>query len=331
MSPVDRISVHTGLEEPHRNAPDSPLVKLLEARLRTLGRTYPWLQHEVYDFWSASFFGLDQVCLYQDASDEQRVAIIDLCAGGLLNEAYFIEKAALSYCAKMILLAGTTEVKQAYSLIAADEASHLQWITPYVPEKDRSGPTGPFLQFLAGLVEECDANLLAYLVQVILEGWGLHHYRSLSNSCREPNLQRVFHHLYRDEAMHHRTGELVFDPRLVSGPQEEFIENALQTYTEFVRVGPQGVVSALEQILGGLSKSQKVKVFAELQTERVAAQKLGMLKNLMCAPEMEAYVAYLEEKRCFIPYEPSVCAALHSEERLSSADTGRDQRSTAAV
>lgn len=316
MSRFDRVPVHIGLVEPHCTAAESPLAKLLEGRLKALGKTQPLPQQGVYDFWPASFYNLDRVGLYNDASADQKRKILCRCARGLLHEAYFIEKSGLSYCAKMILLAETTDVKQAYSHIAADEATHLQWITPYIPEEERGRPSGAFLEFLGGLVEQCDANTLAYLVQVILEGWGLHHYSRLAKGCLDSNLQNLLRHIYRDEAMHHRAGEIVFDGRLVSSSDEKLIANALRTYTEFVRVGPQEIVTAVEQVLGGLSSQQKLTVFTELQCERTSAKKLNILRDLMSVPAMESQIASLEEMNCFTPYSPEACVALHAREIL---------------
>lgn len=325
MQRHDWVPVRTGLEEPHRVNPGSPVTRLLEGQLKKLNRVQRPPDNAQIELWPASYFRLDRVQYFNEASRELKSNVLRRCASDLLTESYFVEKSALSYCAKMILLAETTEVKQVYSHIAAEEATHLQWITPYIPESERAGGGGPFLRFVANLVEECDANTLAYLVQVILEGWGLHHYGSLYKNCQEQGLAELFHQLHRDEAMHHHAGEIVFDSKRISTSQDKYIADTLCSYTEFVRVGPQSVVSALEEALGGFNSQQRTEVFAELGTEKNSAEKLSMLRHLMLAPGMEKYVAAVEDRGGFIPLDAPSCAALHARRMPEKPSPVRDQ------
>ncbi|MEQ1843862.1 MAG: ferritin-like domain-containing protein, partial [Verrucomicrobiales bacterium] len=221
----------------------TPISQIVESHLKSRGRNRSCEPVDPDTLWDVAYFGLDRVRLFRQATETQQKEVLAGCARGLLNEAYFIEKSGAAYCAKMILLAESTEVRQVYSLIAADEASHLQWIRPHVLEADRDRPSGALLTFLGDLIERCDRNTLAYLVQVILEGWGLHHYRSLSQSCCHPGLREIFQAIHKDEALHHHTGEVLFDPRQVTtAEQQSLVRSSLRTYTEMVRVGPQGVV-----------------------------------------------------------------------------------------
>lgn len=296
------------LDEPDRDT-GSPVAQIVESYLSSRNRNRESSDACPSALWAPSFFGLDQVTLFEQARDEEKREILAGCARNLLNEAYFIEKSGSAYCARMILLAETTEMRQVYSLIAADEATHLQWIRPFVEEEDRSRPDGALLGFLGDLIGECDANTLAFLVQIILEGWGLHHYRNLSQNCRDEALEKVFHSIYKDEALHHHTGEVVFDPAKTNRGDDTLIRNSLRTYTEMVRVGPQGVAAVIDRVLGGLNRAESVRVFAELDTEQQSQKKLLLLRDLMLGPGREAYVAELEEQDAFIPYSPEVCAS----------------------
>ena len=298
------------LEDPDADS-DSPLSRIVESHLKIRGRNRNFESGTDLDsLWDAEYFGLHRVGLFQKASPEQKREILAGCARNLLNEAYFIEKSGAAYCAKMILLAESTEVRQVYGLIAADEATHLQWVRPFVVETDRVEPNGPLLKFLSELIERCDRNSLAFLVQIILEGWGLSHYRSLSQSCQHEPLREIFHAIYKDEALHHHTGEVVFDPKEVeSVEQNELIRESLRGYAAMVQVGPQGVVSVLDRTFGGLDSNRKTQVFAELNTEIQSSGKLKLLRELMLGPGREKYVAELDEEGAFTPFSPSVCAA----------------------
>lgn len=298
------------LNDPDRDT-ESPLAQIVASHINSRGRSQSVDPSRLDSLWTAEYFGLHQVRLFQETTAEKQREILAGCARNLLNEAYFIEKSGTAYCAKMILLAEETEVRQVYGLIAADEATHLQWVRPFVAESDRGQPRGPLLKFLTDLIEQCDMNTLAFLVQIILEGWGLSHYRSLSQHCRHPTLRDIFHAIYKDEALHHHTGEVVFDPTLVSSTaQRSLIQDSLRTYTEMVRVGPQGLVTVVDQVLGGLSHHEKAVVFAQLETESQSQQKLRLLRQLMLGPGRESYVADLDEKGAFIPYSPETCAAV---------------------
>ncbi len=294
-----------------RDCPDGPLARIVQSHLQARGRNLSAELPPRHGLWAPEFFGLHEVRLFVDATAAQQREILDGCCRSLLNEAYFIEKSGLAYCAKMILLAGSVDVRQVYALISADETAHLQWVRPYVEEEDRTQPAGALLQFLNELIERCDQNTLAFLVQVMLEGWGLHHYKALAESCRDQGLQQVFRTIHRDEALHHHTGEVVFNPRLLGAGEAALVRDSLRFYAELVRVGPQAVVSAIDRVLGGLAHQDKAKVFAELRTEEVSAGKLKILRDLMNGPGRERYVEELREAGAFIPYGPAACARLH--------------------
>lgn len=308
------LTPHLRLEEPDGDT-GSPVAHIVESYLGSRDRKRDSSDACASALWDPSFFGLDQVTLFKRAGVQEKEEILAGCARNLLNEAYFIEKSGSAYCARMILLAETTEMRQVYSLIAADEATHLQWIRPFVEEEDRSRPDGALLGFLGELIGECDANTLAFLVQIILEGWGLHHYRDLSRGCRDAALERVFHSIYKDEALHHHTGEVIFDPAKATRGNDTLIRDGLRTYTEMVRVGPQGVVGVVNRVLGGLNRKETVRAFAELDSEQKSREKLLLLRDLMLGPGREPYVAELDDQGAFTPYSPEVCASfLHETE-----------------
>lgn len=310
MSDSTRYPLH--LDEADLQS-DPELSRIIESHLKSRGRDLPAGSADLDSWWDAEYHGLHQVTLFQKATREQQREILAGCARQLLNEAYFIEKSGTAYCAKMILLAESTSIRQVYGLIAADEATHLQWIRPFIEESDRGTPDGPLLQFLSNLIERCDMNSLAFLVQIILEGWGLNHYRHLSRRCRHGALRDVFHAIYKDEALHHHTGEVVFDPKLVdTKDQQSLIRESLRGYSEMVRIGPQGTVTLMDQVLGGLDRKRKTEVFAELECEAQSQQKLTLLKKLMWGPGRERYVAELDNQGGFIPYSAADCAGYHA-------------------
>jgi hypothetical protein len=277
------------------------LQKIISGRLKRLGREKksPLLASAIY--WPAKFFGLNKSKLFVDATPHQQSQILQACSRDLLHEAYFIEKSGLAYCAKMVLLAETTETAQAYSLMGADEATHLQWISAYVSPSHRAQPEGMFLHFLTHLIEVGDANCLAYLLQVILEGWGLQHYQSLAADCLDPNLQSVLTDIVRDEALHQQAGTLLFQVKKLSDYQQNFLLDSLAHFLEMVRVGPEAVVSQVECVLGDLNAAEKKRLLEQIAGRESTAKKLKILRGLMLIPGCHYFVEKLDAHNLFQP------------------------------
>lgn len=292
------IPIENRLDRSHLGD-EKKLSRIVEAYLKLQGKFQPFDAAPQNYFWGPEHYHLHSSALFTQATREQQMQILERCSKNLVAESYFVEKSAFAYCAKMMLLAETTEIAQVYSMIANEEAIHLEWITPYIDVKDRVCPEGEFFGFLSFLIEECDANLLPYLVQVILEGWGLHHYKSLAKGCQHHNLKTIFLNIARDEALHHHTGEVVFDAQRASPQQHLFIEDCLKKYTEMVRFGPQHLISVVDEALGGISKSDKRQFLIDINARETAQQKLALLKKLMLQPGIERTVQKLDDEGYF--------------------------------
>lgn len=268
----------------------SPLYPLIAPRLR---REKTLSTHNGV-FWDAAWWGLDNSAVFMAAPPETQTAALDACARGLLNEAYFIEKSGLAYSAKMVLLAKNTDVAQLYALIGADEARHLGWIEPFIDAAEKISPHGPFLAFLSSLIEECSPELLVYLVQVILEGWGLDHYKRLADGCRHPDLAAIFRNIVKDEALHHRSGVMQYDVSLIKGDSQATLLASLKHYADMVRVGPQAALSAIDTACGLLSTDALADVMVALRHETETPRKLALLKELMLQQGMEEIVSTID-------------------------------------
>src|SRR5690349_6716722 len=82
--------------------------------------------------WPAAAFHLDQVSVFREASAAERQATLEACGRNLLAESYYIEKCGMYFAAKMSLLSESTQERMLYSLFAADEAVHFNWITQFI-------------------------------------------------------------------------------------------------------------------------------------------------------------------------------------------------------
>lgn len=299
-----KLAVKVGLDLPSLGA-DHRLQSVLQS---AVGRPAPVERREDGVYWAADQFGLQRTKAYRSSSARVKQAILARGSRDLLEEAYFIEKSGMAYTAKMTLLSETTEERMLYSMFSADEASHLFEVRGYLGD-DPTGAGNPFLALLSELIEEGDRDSLVFMIQVVLEGWGLTHYRSMASTCIDVGLSEAFGRILKDEARHHGSGMLMFDAAALSGTSRAYIVEALIRFLGMVQAGPQGVVAAVELAKGGLTRRQRVELFTELEAEDHSASRLRVLKNLMIRAGAIEIVDDLVEAGAFRPLAPLECAA----------------------
>lgn len=255
-------------------------------------------------YWPLTYFSLDRVHIVQDASPEEQQAICAIAGHSLLEEAYWIERIGVGYMARMVLLAETQEERMLYGLFVADETAHLAQIQGFL-EREPVRTNAPFLKLLTELVASQDKTLLLFVLQVVLEGWGLSHYRSLAQHCQYPPLVQVLHGFLQDEARHHSTGLALFHQQACSLESTAAIEAVLVQFLGMIRVGPQSVLAAIEQVKGHLSRSQKQEILEQLLTEAHSGQRLQRLRSLI--GNSTAIVTHLEAQGVFQPLPAHQC------------------------
>jgi hypothetical protein len=251
----------------------------------------PLLEHQPFEqpYWTAAFFGLDRVSLFQSASAADQQAILARANRDLLLESSSIEQAGIGYMAKMVLLAESVEERILYGLFAADEASHLAQIQPfcdfasgqYRAGQQKTGPEDAFLLLLSQMLQSPDKAVLLFVLQVVLEGWGLSHYRSLAKHCTDLRLRRVLQGFLQAESRHHAAGLLGFQAMQTTTAQRAEMVTVLAQFLQMVRVGPQRLLAALTEVKGDLSGPQRLQVLQELDCETHSAIRLQRLKTLM--------------------------------------------------
>ncbi|MBW4507373.1 MAG: ferritin-like domain-containing protein [Scytonematopsis contorta HA4267-MV1] len=296
-----------GFDLPHAQEEDK-LRRILSSALKSrTNQTSQLLLKNSCTYWDESYFGLEKVKIFSDSPPQEQAEILRLCNHGLLKEAYFIEKAGVGYMAKMVILAETTEERMLYALFSGDEVTHLAKISSFLENSEIVGTNDPFLRLLEDVVESSDKTVLLFILQVVLEGWGLTHYRSLAKSCQHPELSTVFHSFLQDESRHHGTGVTLFDEVSITKCSQETIIETLALFLQMVQLGPQHIVTAIEQIKGHLSPQQKIKIFQELNTETHSGTRLDLLLSLMKSPNAGTIVQELEARGSFQPFPADKC------------------------
>jgi len=298
------MKVRAGLELPALPI-DAKLRAVLNSALAKAGARPAAPSAEPY--WGPEQFGLERARVWREASAEERRAILELGGRMLLEEAYFIEKSGMAFTAKMCLLATSIEERQLYSLFAADEAAHLAEVMGYLGDAP-TDTNSPFLRLLSALIEDGDRDSLVFTIQIVLEGWGLSHYRRMATSCRSKPLEEALHRIVRDEARHHGSGVVLFDEERLSPASRAYIEETLLRFLGMVRVGPQGLATAVAKVKGGLTAHQKLELFIDLGGEAHAQQRLDSLEGLMLKAGASGIARALRAKGAFTPLAVSACA-----------------------
>lgn len=260
-------------------------------------------------YWSPAFLGLDRVPYFADLDEAGQGQVLHRCAQDLLAEAYFVEKAGIGYAARMTLEAESTEERAFYGLVAAEEATHLAQVRGFLPDPDPVGTADPFLGFLAELIEGAPKAVCLFVVQVVLEGWGLTHYRNLAEGCAHPGLTAILEGIVLDEARHHGSGVVLLEARELARAERDAATEALDGFLGMVRVGPQRVVAALEEAAGHFTREQRIRVLRELDTETHSGVRLEVLRKLMKTPNVAGVIQDLEDRGAFQPLPPERCAA----------------------
>ena len=293
-----------GLDLP-KIEPTDKLNRILSSALEKTGIDSVQVNIPMLPFWDAKYFNLDKVKIFQDSTTVEQNLILQLCSQGILEEAYFIEKAGVGYMAKMILLAETTQERMLYGLFAADEVTLLSQINHFLPNPEISN--NPFLDLLEEVVENDDKTVLLFVLQVVLEGWGLTHYPSIAKDCQNFQLSAILQSFLQDESRHHATGVTLFEKTSLSKSSQEIIVEILFLFLQMVQLGPQSVVAAVEKIKGHLSKQDKINIFQQLDTENHSGSRLKILHNLINLPNTESILENLQMKGSFQSLKPSQC------------------------
>ncbi len=281
---------------------------------RLLRSRRPDGNHEMHSvLWDADFFKLNQVARFRDADGAKQTATLAGAAEGLLSESWCIERSGIVFCAKMTLLAESLDEQRVFALIGADEATHSAWLEPWIDAHARGAD--PFSRFIADLVAHGNPQPLAFLLQVVLEGFGIVHYGGLAKECRDKALASAFKRMAQDEALHHAAGLAAFRADRLSETDKRFLVDGSQAFLQMVRCGPQSVIASLDRAIGASNQADIAGLFIALESESQTQAKLDRLRQLMTQPGMEWLIDNLQEKGLFTPCNANECAQLYTSMR----------------
>jgi len=257
--------------------------------------------------WTAEFFKLTRTDLFLAANDSEREEILTLCSRSLVEEALLIEKCGMAFGAKMSALSESTEERMFYNLMAGEEAIHYHQVRQFVPNNGEDVAPNAFHHLLARLIENGDRDSLGFIIQVVLEGWGISHYKTLAENTLSPKFCIELKEILKDESRHHGTGVILSKERTFSIETVEYTVKVLIEFLQMIQLGSQSVLGAVLNVLGELKKEQKITLLEQLDSVKDSAETLQKLRSLMILNGGEDIVLRLDALHCFTPYLAEDC------------------------
>ncbi|ATH07981.1 hypothetical protein BIY24_08460 [Halobacteriovorax marinus] len=232
-------------------------------------------------FWNEEAFDLQNVEVFKNLSIEEQSLLLTQNSSDRVEEAYHIEKSGIAYGAKMTLLSENLEERLLYGTFTGDEARHFQLVSKYINNTNLTPECNPFLQLLAQMIETAPKKSLVFMIQVLLEGWGMDHYNTMAKSCLNESLKEDLSSILADEASHHGSGLILFNESELSREDLEYVRVSLETFFSMVQCGPLSVYSRLISSVDSLSRSNKRDILSQMNAMETTQRKLDQLSALM--------------------------------------------------
>lgn len=255
---------------------------------------------DLKNLWSSDLYGLDRLAEFQNLETEKQDKILEKMAISKLMEAYFIEKAGMSFAAKMSLCSESLNEQKLFSLFAAEEATHFHFLQTVLDGKgiDLNGNVeDPFIKLLNEVISTGERRALIFIIQVVLEGWGIDHYAGLERRCQHGQLKHQLKSILKDEAAHHGSGLSLFQISDLTKYEHEYICEMMVDFLKMVNCGPVGLVNICEENEFSFHSKYHQEIQSRLETKR----KLNLLKSLMNRAKANTIIEKLDKYSLFEP------------------------------
>ncbi|MBP0020751.1 MAG: hypothetical protein J7647_24740 [Cyanobacteria bacterium SBLK] len=250
-------------------------------------------------YWNAEQFKLDRVTVFQTASCAQKRAILQITTRDILERAYEMETFGVRYAEKAIALGMTLQERTLYSIFKAENTYHLTRIAGWLDREELREFQPLFFPFLADFIEGNNANVLRFIMQVVLEGWELNSYRKFLKACREEKIISFLTEMLKNKSRHHAIGMTLFKQSPLSDCDREILIEVLAEFTRSIQQLPYHLIDAIERVLGDLSRAQKKQAIAELEIDKYNAMQLKRLHFLIDKERSGQILTELETRGCF--------------------------------
>lgn len=249
--------------------------------------------------WSKERYQLEKASAFTSLSPETQNDILRKITELNLSLSYFIEKSGHNYGAKMILMADSIQEKSLYCLFAAEEAIHLNEFSNFINFKvNPQTHWHPMLDPLAKVIHEGEKNTCLYVIQVLLEGFGMGHYNSLRNDCQYAPLVEVFNRIIKDEARHHGAGLILAKESHLSKIEREQIFEYTRDFVKAMQ-SANWLLKVIEESSTPMSVTEKKKYYEQIQYKNTIEKRLQALKEMLQKANKDNLVGDLEADGVF--------------------------------
>jgi hypothetical protein len=291
------LSLEQTLNTPHL-AKDHPLYQILDPSFLVHGVERK-KEIEAKTYWGAERFHLQKTKAFTSLKTDQQDIILRRLSELNLALSYFIEKSGHHYASKMILGSETCEEKTLYALFACEEATHLRlfmnsmWFTPTLKSHYH-----PMLPALSEAIQYGTKNSLVFVVQVLLEGFGIAHYSGLKETCLDPELKSSFQTILKDEARHHGAGLILTKAQTIGKESEEQIFELSRKFIRSLETA-HWIPGAFEFAGSPLSTHEKTALFEQMGFEETLATRMQRLKDMFHKVNYQNVFERLEKEGVF--------------------------------
>lgn len=248
--------------------------------------------------WPKERYQLDKSIFFNSIDKEIQNQILQHITELNLSLSAFIETSGHNYGAKMILMAETIEEKSLYALFTAEEAIHLKEFQNFMNfTPDPKTHWHPMLNPLASAIKEGEKNTCLYIIQVLLEGFGMAHYNGLKADCLYEPLQNTYDRILKDEARHHGTGLILSKESKLSKLENEQI---FEYTREFIKSLQEAnwVINTIEKFHKPMSKKELILFNEQTDKSNVLNFRLNKLKEMLSKVNQDL-VKNLEKENIF--------------------------------
>lgn len=249
--------------------------------------------------WGAERYGLQNSSLFLSLSDECKQRYLERMTELNLALSAFIETSGHNYGAKMILLSETLEEKSTYALFASDEAVHLREFQNFMKfDYSLESHHHPMLNPLAEVIRDGSKTSLVFVIQVLLEGFGMGHYHGLRESCLFDPLKDTYDQILKDEARHHGTGVILAKEEI---PTNEDKDQIFEYTRDFIKAmqSAHWLSNVFEYVGKPLSASEQKQLWIDLNFEKILSSRIEKLKDMLGKVDSFGLIDKLDKNKVF--------------------------------
>ncbi len=248
--------------------------------------------------WGEERYQLERASSFRKLKQVQKDNIYTHLSRSNLALSWYIERSGHNYGAKMILLSDTQEEKSLYALFVAEEAIHqreFEHFMDFVPDPNLYWH--PLLDPLAEAIREAERETCLYVIQVLLEGFGIGLYTSLKENCRLPELQRVYTRIINDEAKHHGSGVILTH----SLTPNDLVKDQVFEYTrKFIQaLKSADMMGKTLQREKKLTNKERTNFYEEIEYEKFINLRLLKLRSMLQKVDNWDLIDRLEKNNVF--------------------------------